>query len=229
MGATERGKSAAAWLESLGRSKVFNGISPEEIDAILSFSGAREMRYRKGEVILREGERIFGFGILAGGTVQSYQQDAEGNRVFFTTRRVGDLLTDEFAFGGMVLCPWNILVLEEAWVIWIDIPHSMEVMSRRCVNHARLLRNLLQIQAEKNIELAMRVTLLSKKTIRARIVTYLQWESDRCGAKCFDVKFSRDEMADYLGVDRSALSRTLSNMKKEGVIDYVRGHFEIKF
>lgn len=228
MGTAEKGKIGADRLERLRRTSVFEGIPSEEVEAVLSLSGAREAHYRKGEFIMREGEKIFGFGILAGGTAQSFQQDAEGNRVFLMTFCSGDLLTDEFAFGGMVLCPWNILVIEEAWAVWIDIPHSAEVLARRCVNHARLMRNLLQIQARKNIELSMRISLLSKKTIRARVDAYLRWEAERCGSKRFRVKFSRDEMADYLGVDRSALSRTLSNMKKEGVIDYARDHFEIK-
>lgn len=229
MEAEERGNIGAERVERIRQSQVFAGIPSEEVGAVLSLSGAREVFYRKGELILREGEKIFGFGILVSGIVQSFQQDAEGNRVFFATLHGGDLLTDEFAFGGMALCPWDILVIEDAWVVWIEIPHSMEVLARKCVNHARLMRNLLQIQARKSVDLAMRVSLLSKKTIRERIITYLRWEGDRCGAKSFDVKFSRDEMADYLGVDRSALSRTLSNMKKEGLIDYARDHFEINF
>lgn len=228
MGTAEKRKIGSNRLESLRRSSVFEGISSEEVDAVLSLSGAYETRYQKGEFIMREGEKIFGFGVLAGGIAQSFQQDAEGNRVFLTTLRDGDLLTDEFAFGGMVLCPWNILAIEDTWAVWIDIPHSAEVLARRCVNHVRLMRNLLQIQARKNIELSMRISLLSKKTIRARVDTYLRWEEERSGSKSFYLKFSRDEMADYLGVDRSALSRILSNMKQEGVIDYAKNYFEIK-
>ncbi len=201
----------------LQESPVFAGMSAQEIIQIVKLSGAKDGLYKKGEYILREGDRIFGFGIILEGMIQSSRFE-RNSRVIFQDHRKGDLFADDLVFGGVSESVCDFTTLEDTWVVWIEIPHSMEVLARRCVNHNRMLHNLLRIMARRNLTLIERTQVLTCKTMREKLLCYLEQEADRQGKRTFTIPFTRDGLADYLGVDRSALSRTISSLKKEGVI-----------
>lgn len=210
----------------LQKSPAFAGLSAQETIQIVKLSGAKDGLYEKGEYILREGDRIFGFGIILEGVVQSSR--LEGNtRVIFQNHPEGDLLADDLVFGGVSASLCDFTALGDTWIVWIEIPHSMEVLARRCVNHNKLLHNLIRIMAQRNLTLIERTQVLTRRTMREKLLCYLEQEADRQGKRTFTISFTRDELADYLGVDRSALSRTISALKKEGLIDCQGRRFSV--
>ena len=214
--------------ELLQKSEAFQRLTLEDITLIVELSGAKDGFYRKGDYIFREGDRIFGFGIILSGMVQSSKHERNG-RVIFKSHHPYELLADDLVFSGTALSPCEFTAMEDTWIVWIEIPHSMEVLARRCANHTKLLHNLIRIMANRNIALMQRVQILTQKTMREKLLCYLEQEATKCGEKTFDIPFTRDELADYLGVDRSALSRTISAMKKENIIDSNGKRFTINF
>lgn len=202
----------------LQKSRAFLGMTLQEIIQIVRLSGAKDGLYRRGDYILREGDRIFGFGILLEGMLQSSRYEGNG-RVIFKNYREGELVADDQVFGGVSVSACDFTAAEDVWIVWIEIPHSMQVLARRCENHTKLLHNLIRIMAERNLTLIERTQVLTRKTMREKLLCYLEQESDRHGSRIFDIPFTRDELADYLGTDRSALSRTISSMKKDGLLD----------
>ncbi len=217
------GELRAALLQ---KSPAFAGLSVQETIQIVKLSGAKDGLYGKGEYVLREGDRIFGFGIILEGMVQSSRLEGN-NRVIFRNHHTGDLLADDLVFGGIAVSVCDFTAMKDTWIVWIEIPHSMEVLARRCVNHNKLLHNLIRIMAKRNLTLIERTQVLTRRTMREKLLCYLEQEADRQGKRSFTVPFARDELADYLGVDRSALSRTISALKKEGVIDCQGRKFSI--
>ena len=171
---------------------------------------------------------MFGFGIILEGMVQSSKHERNG-RVIFKSHHARELLVDDLVFGGISSSPCDFTAMEDTWIVWIEIPHSMEVLARRCTNHTKLLHNLIRIMAQRNVALMQRTQVLTQKTMREKLLYYLEQEADKCGEKTFAIPFTRDELADYLGVYRSALSRTISEMKKENIIDSSGRRFTINF
>lgn len=211
----------------LAKTPAFKGIPEDEVSKIVELSDAKDALYEKGQYVLREGNKISGLGIILQGVVQGSRQELDGTRIIYRNYCAGDLLAADVVFSKNFVSDWDLRAVEDVWAVWIEIPHSMEVLSRRCVNHSKLLHNIIHILAERNVALTRRTTILLKKTIRERVLCYLKTEAEQCGKKTFSVPFTRDEMADYLGVDRSALSRTLSAMKRDGVISFEKRCFTI--
>lgn len=211
----------------LAKTPAFKGIPEDEVSKIVELSDAKDAWYEKGQYVLREGNKVSGFGIILQGIVQGSRQELDGTRIIYRNYCAGDLLAADVVFSKHFVSAWDLKAVEDVWIVWIEVPHSMEVLSRRCVNHSKLLHNIIHILAERNVALTRRTTILLKKTIRERVLCYLKTESEQCGEKTFSIPFTRDEMADYLGVDRSALSRTLSAMKKDGVISFEKKYFTI--
>ena len=210
----------------LRESPAFAGLSEQETIQIVKMSGGKDGLYEKGKYILRQGDRIFGFGIILEGMIQSSR--LEGNsRVIFRNYQKGELVADDLVFGGVAASVCDFTAVEDTWVVWIEIPHSMEVLARRCVNHNKLLHNLIRIMALRNLTLIERTQVLTRKTLRGKLLCYLEQEAVRQGKKSFTVPFTRDELADYLGADRSALSRTISALKKEGLIECRGKYFSL--
>ncbi len=122
----------------------------------------------------------------------------------------------------------SVLAAGPADVLFLNIGRVLKTCSETCAHHSKLIRNLLTVSAGKNLNLSRRIFHTSSKSIRGRLLSYLSYQAVRCGKKEFEIPFNRQQLADYLSVDRSALSNELGKMQREGLIVFSRNHFELK-
>lgn len=113
----------------------------------------------------------------------------------------------------------------ETEVLFLNAARLLQTCPNSCVHHNRLIKNLLQISAQKNLTLSRRMLHTSSKFIRGRLLSYFSQERLRHGSLQFTIPFNRQQLADYLGVDRSALSNELSKMRRDGILIYEKNTF----
>ncbi len=211
---------------SLIHSPLFLGLTQEEIFSVINCFEGRISTYPKGNEILSMGDKITFIGTLITGKLAIFKEDAEGNRSLLTHLGPGDHFAEVFAFSGVPFSPVCVLAEEEVQVLLLPKDHFLPTCAKNCSFHSKLIQNLLQILSAKSLYLQSRMSFLGEKTLRKKILSYLQSFFKEEGVP-FTIPFNREQLADYLCVDRSALSRELSNLKKEGLIDYHKNRFTL--
>ena len=207
---------------------LFSGISDEELTAMLSCLGARIDTFPKGSRLLRAGDTVEEVGLVLAGSVLIVQEDIWGNRNILSKAMPGQTFAEVFACApGAVL---NVSVEAESavTVMFLRIKRILSVCPSACSHHARIVRNLLGELAEKNLRLNEKLTHLGQRTTRAKLMSYFSAEAQRRGGYEFDIPFSRQQLADYLGVERSGLSLELGKMRDEGLLAFHKSHFLLK-
>lgn len=206
---------------------LFKGIAPEDLDGMLHCLGARETRFSKGEVILQEGSPVRDVGLLLSGRVQLIRTDFYGNRSIMMDITPGRLFAESFACAGTEHSPVSAIAAEDCRILLLDCRRLLTTCSHACSFHSRVIYNLLQIVAEKNLALHRKSMITAGRSTRDKLLTYLQMQAQEAGRSNFTIPFDRQELADYLEVDRSGLSATLSKLKKEGILDYNKNRFQL--
>ena len=207
-----------AYLGALRRVALFHGMGDRELLSMLDCLGARLRQYSKGDVIFHAGDPATHLGAVLTGQVQVSRTKADGQRVVMGEIRPGGLFAESFACARAESLPVTVTAAADAAVLLID-----------CTFHTRLISNLLQVLAEKNLSLAGKLGHLSGRTIRERLLSYLEEQAARTGRATVTVPFDRQALADYLCVDRSALSRTIGALQREGVLTVRRDRFTLNF
>lgn len=204
---------------------MFEGLCDSELSRALEMFSAVTAHYEKGEHLLRAGEPFLCFGILLSGTVSVYMDDIDGERMIMASVGAGDAFGESHAYLGTKESPVYILAAESAEVVWLSPSSLYGVMGDSLA--LRLRERFTALLARRALYQNERIQILSKPKIRARLVTFLtQWEA-KTKSKTFSVPFDRASLAVYLGVNRSALSRELSAMKEEGLIDFYKNTFKL--
>ena len=209
------------------RSPLFLGIRPEDMDAMLGCIGYHVREYKKGEIIAFEAETINHVGLVMKGSVDMIKEDVWGNRTMLLRSYAEDVFGETFACGEDSLSVVTFVAAEDSKVMFLSFCRVMHTCTHACIFHQTLIENMVRIIARKNRELMRKIEVVSKKTLREKILAYLSIQSQAQGASRFEIPLGRVEWADYLCADRSALTRELSKMKDEGLIDYQRNWFEI--
>lgn len=208
-------------------SPLFEGMTKEEITGILKCLSAVDRNYEKGDMILRMGEPISTMGLVVTGMVQIARDDFWGNRQVLSVAGPGQLFGESYAcLPGEPLMVMA-LAVEKTEVLFLDVNRILTVCSPVCSFHSRLIRNLLSILAGKNLMLTRKIDHMGQRTIREKVIAYLSFQAKRQKNRSFQIPYSRQELADYLAVDRSALSAELSKMQRDGIISYKRNKFTI--
>ena len=216
-----------AYLGALRRAALFRGMTDEEILSMLDCLGARLRRCARGEVILRAGEPATHLGVVLTGQKQPSRRKADGQRVVMGDITAGGLFAESFACAQAESLPVTVTATVPSAVLLIDRGRIAAPCSAVCGFHTRLISNLLQVLAEKNLRLAGKLGHLSGHTIRERLLSYLEELSARSGRDTVTVPFDRQALADYLCVERSALSRTIGALQREGVLTAQRERFTL--
>ena len=204
---------------------LFSGISEAELDAMLSCLNAEKKSFPKDAFVLRAGDTAESIGLVLSGSVLVIQEDIWGNRNILSKAGPGQTFAAAFACEpGSVL---NVSIIAEAPVtaLFLNVKRILTVCPSACAHHSRIIRNLLSDLAGKNLLLNEKLTHIAQRTTRAKLMSYLSAEAQRRGAVEFDIPFSRQQLADFLAVERSGLSLELGKMKKEGLLDYHKEHF----
>ncbi len=207
---------------------LFRGIAEEDLTAMLGCLGANAARFVKGETILSEGEPVRSIGIVLSGSAQVIQVDYFGNRSIVANLEPSELFAESFACAGVKEMPVQVVAKEEdTAVLWIDPLRITRPCGRDCGFHRTIIDNLLNITATKNLVFQQKVSILSKRTTRDKLMAYLMLQAKKNRKSSFSIPFDRQELADYLGVDRSGLSAEISKLRREGVLRCRRNHFEL--
>ena len=218
-----------AYLGALRRVALFHGLGDRELLSMLDCLGARLRQYSKGDVIFHAGDPATHLGAVLTGQVQVSRTKADGQRVVMGEIRPGGLFAESFACARAESLPVTVTAAADAAVLLIDCGRISAPCSAACTFHTRLISNLLQVLAEKNLSLAVKLGHLSGRTIRERLLSYLEEQAARTGRATVTVPFDRQALADYLCVDRSALSRTIGALQREGVLTVRRDRFTLNF
>ncbi len=213
-------------LEILKKVTLFEGIN-ENLSAMLKCLGSDQKKYARGEIILLTGQPVTAVGVILSGEVQIVQEDFYGNRSILTELNPSHIFGESFASAGITESPVTVIAKTNATILFLGIDRIITTCPNSCIFHNHLIENLLKILARKNILLSSKNQLLSLRTIEDKILSYLSLQAEKKGNLEFEIPFSRNELADFLCVDRSALSRVLSKLKKEAVIEYKNNHFKL--
>lgn len=211
----------------LSGTPLFTGISVCEAEKMLWCLGAEERCFLKGEVIYREGEIIRDLGIVLSGSVQIENDDLWGNKSILDRIGPGNVFAETYASVPSEPMLVRVVAAQRAEILFLDVTRILEGCSNCCSWHNRLIRNLLEISAQKNLNLSRRIFHTSSKTIRGRLLSYLSFQARKQGSDSFVIPFNRQQLADYLSVDRSALSNELSKMQKDGLLTFCRNQFSL--
>ncbi|MBE6924548.1 MAG: Crp/Fnr family transcriptional regulator [Ruminococcaceae bacterium] len=206
-------------------STLFDGIEPENYLAVLGCTGYHLGKYRKGDIVAFEAENIRHIGIILSGTVDMIKEDFQGDKYMLLRLGRDEVFGETFACGSDSASIVTFMVSEDSEILFMPFSRMMHSCSKACAFHHRLIENMLRIIADKNRELLQKVEVVSKRTIRERLLVYLSMQP--CKSEYIEIPFGRTELAEYLCVDRSALSRELVKLKAEGIIDYDRNCFRI--
>lgn len=200
-------------------SPLFEGISPEEMEAMLPCLGATRKRYEKGERIMRSGQPCDRMGIVLAGQVRVEVSDAWGDVAILEMLGPGSLFAHGYACS---MEPLDIDVVADVpcEVMLIGAERIIHPCPRQCSCHAHIASNLMRALALRNLDMNRRAVAMTPKTIRGKVLAYLSQQKKIAGSNTFTIPFSQTKLASYLSVDRSALSGELAKLRREGVIDY---------
>lgn len=207
------------------QSPLFKGIAEKELKELLKCLNAKETAYEKNEFIFRAGDKASSIGVIISGGVYVLKEDFWGNRTILAKLEEGDLFGEAFACREEEKLPVSVMAVEKSRILFVDYRRIINNCPNTCVFHASLIENMIRILAGKNVMLTQKMEHLSKRTTREKILSYLSAQAVRCGSNVFTIPFNRQELADFLCVERSAMSAELGKMRKEGLLSCEKNRF----
>lgn len=208
-------------------SLLLRNIKADEFEEMCKFHAARERHFEKNSTIFHTGDTVHEIGMIREGSVIIEHLDLWGNKSILTNISAGGIFAEVYA-----LCREPIMVdviaAEDSRILFLNANTLMDGQNSNTSWHTQMLINLLEISMQKNLALSERIICTTPKTIRGRLLIYLSAQSGKAGSTTFQIPFNRQQLADYLNLDRSALSKELGKMKKEGLLDFHKNTFQIQ-
>ena len=214
-------------LHILKTCPLFSGIGEDNLAALLPCLTATPKSCAKDDFVFLAGERAGAMGIVLSGVLHIVQEDFWGRRAILARLPPGELFGEAFACAGLERLPVSVLAAEAAEILLLDYGKIIAPCARNCSFHARIINNMLRILARKNVMLVQKIEHLTRRSTREKLLSYLSAEARRQGKAAFDIPFDRQQLADYLAVDRSALSKELGKMRDEGLIEFRKNAFHL--
>jgi len=212
------------YLPFIQSTELFNGIDPVKVEAMLSCVSAEIRSVRKGCIILMTGDAPEHFGVVLTGQVHIVHEDYDGNRSLIAVISPGGIFAEAVCCAGVSESPVTVIVDHDSTVLLLSFKRILHICPSSCSFHKKLIENMLGILASKNLSLQSHMEILSMKSVRSRVLRYIESFSPKKGHEII-IPLNREELANYLCVDRSALSHELMRMKKDGLIDYRKNRF----
>lgn len=216
------------YLKLLKNTRLFHGITETEIESMLSCLSATRQTYQKGDCIFRRGEPIHHVALLLEGNVHIQKEDYWGNLSILNEISAGEIFGEVYACLGNEESLNSAVAVKPSTVLFLDISRVLTMCPSSCLFHGRLIRNLLSVIASKNKILTQKLEHMSQRTTREKLLSYLSEQSLRAGSPSFEIPFNRQQLADFLSVDRSAMSNELCKMRDEGILLFEKNHFTLK-
>ena len=215
------------YYNQIKNSPVFYGMIDEELRGLLECFHARVRKYEKEEMIIRQGDVISNIYLILDGGVNIEKDSYWGRRIIISWLGKNQNLALSFVGSKNVESSVDAITVEDTLVLILSYEKCTSMCQNACTRHKVLINNLFQILSKENIELIQKIENVSQKTIRDKVLTFLSNEAQKNHSNEFDIQFNRQDLADYLNVDRSAMSFELSKLQKEGLIKYNKNHFEL--
>ena len=206
---------------------LFCGIEPAEQQKLLRCMAAVRRSYDKGEYIFSAGESAGRIGLLLSGCVCVVKEDYWGNRSILTRISAGELFGETFACSGREKLPVSVVSTEKSDVLLLDYARLMNTCPTACGCHTKVIRNLVRELAEKSVRLTEKMEHALRRTTKEKLLSYLSAEAERAGSSSFSIPFNRQELADFLAVDRSAMSAELCRLRDRGILEFSKNRFRL--
>lgn len=203
----------------LSQCPLFNGIAESDFDHMIGCFSGKTIHVTKGNPVFLEGDPARFIGVVLSGSVQIVIEDYDGNRSVMAVLTPGELFAEAFFFAGLTTLPVSVMTRTDCEVLLLDCRHILTMCTNSCHFHNLLLQNLLRETAKKNLALTRKIRYMSQKTTKEKLMTYLSDQAKQNDSREFIIPHNRQSLADYLGVERSAMSAEISKLKAAGQID----------
>ena len=214
-------------MRFISKTALFRGCSDEDISNMAEHLDFRTVIYGKGDVILSAGNIVTDIGLVLSGSVRIEHTDLWGNKSILGITPAGGVFAESYACIPNEPMMVDAVANEDCEILFISVPRLF-MPYPVCESQNRLIQNLVIISARKNLQLSKRSLHTSPKTIRGRLFSYFSQQVSAQGSNKIVIPFDRQQLADYLNVDRSALSKELGKMRNDGLIAYNKNTFKIK-
>ncbi len=215
------------YFDVLQKCPLFDQIDNESLTAMLGCLGARRKTYPKDSIILAEGTAAAFFGIVLTGNVQIVRIDYNGNRSILANVEPPQIFGESFACAGLQSLPVDVIAAEKTDVLLIDAQRITQSCSKACSFHHQMIFNLLTIVAKKNLIFHQKIEITSKRSTRDKLMTYLLLQAKQAKGNTFTIPYNRQELADFLEVERSGLSAEISKLRREKILECRRSTFTL--
>jgi len=215
-------------IELLQKAEIFKGIEERDLKSVLKCLDAKTEKYKKDETVFTEGDRIIRIGIVLSGRLHLVKYDYYGREDIISGVTTGDIFGEAAAFSTEKILPLNVVSVTDSEILFIDYKRLCTTCGNACAFHSKLIESMITVISDKNIKLNRKLDYMSRKKIRDKLLAYLYDYSKVKKSKVILIPFNREQLADYLSVDRSALSAELGKMRKEGILNFRKNRFELK-
>ena len=212
----------------LKQTKLFAGVEEEDVFSMLSCLGAKLRTYKKGEYVLRQGQCLSDILVLAEGSLYIQKDDYWGNRSILGHIGVGEIFGEAYASPESGALLNDVVAVENSSVFFFDVKRVITTCSSACRFHTLVVQNLFFAISEKNRSLVQKLDYLSRRTTREKLISYLSEEAKKQNSSYFTIPFNRQQLADYLSVDRSAMSNELCKMLDDGLLEFEKNRFKLR-
>ena len=204
---------------------LFQEITFSDFEPMLNCLSSKTTAYRKSDIILLSGDSINFVGLILSGSIKIIREDMNGNSSILAKLAASEIFGEVFACAEVFHSPVTVQAIEETEVLFIDYSKIFTSCTNACHFHNRLIKNMLKLVAQKNLMLNQKIEILSKRTTRDKLLCFFDFQ--RGASNAVTIPFNREEMANYLCVDRSAMSNELCKMRDDGLIRFNKNYFEI--
>ena len=215
------------YIPILKRTKLFAGVSEDEIAAMLGCLQASMGTCKKGEYVFRQGEYLDRISVLVEGNLHIQRDDYWGNRSIISEICVGEMFGEAYAAPGSGPLPNDVIAAQDSTVIFFDVRKILTVCSSACRFHSMVVQNLFLAISEKNRKLMQKLGHMEKRSTREKLISYLSEEAGKQKSGTFTIPFNRQQLADFLSVDRSAMSNELCKMRDDGLLVFEKNKFTL--
>ena len=215
------------YLSVLRRSPFFAGMTDEEILTVLHCVEGKVLSSEKDQFIFRVGDSTDVMGLVLSGSVMIIQEDYWGHRNIISKCMPGDFFGEPYAATPGSVLNLSVVSAENSEILMLNVRRMLTTCPSACGHHSKLIRNLVAVMSNKVLVLNDKITHVSKRTTKDKLLSYLSSEAIKQGKSSFDIPYDRQQLADFLCVERAAMSAELSKLQKEGIIRTNKNHFEL--
>lgn len=215
------------YVPILMKTQMFAGVGDDEVSAMLSCLDARLYNYKKGEYVLRQGEHLNDIVVLVEGTLHIQNDDYWGNRSILGQIAVGEMFGEAYVAPESGALLNDVVAMEDSTVIFFDVRRILTTCSSACRFHAMVVQNMFFAISGKNRKLVQKLGHMSKRSTREKLISYLSEEAKKHNSATFTIPFNRQQLADFLSVDRSAMSNELCKIRDDGLIEFDKNSFRL--